>query len=255
MTIQELIDHFETSAIQFTPDPEYASEEWWLHFRDRLRNWLGIWYGCREVLPFLGRRWVTGLGPIYQAESFEAYEHWTDQQVDTLLAANSYKYKHLYDLYTAEYNPIWNVDGTETLTIHEEGNESGSDTRKTTGTERNQTTGSETTQRTGSDNTQNQTTTYDSDTDRDTDKQTISYGSSDTRTPNLTETRTPDITEIRTPNLGHEFDRKETRERGGNIGVTMTQQLEEAEFAWVQRMNLIRTIVRDIAECISYPFN
>ena len=33
--------------------------------------------------------------------------------VDDLLVFNRYKYDHLWKLYVAEYNPLWNVDGSE----------------------------------------------------------------------------------------------------------------------------------------------
>lgn len=207
--------------------PVYWSDEWyqWLidHNESEYFNWfIATQYGERELMPFIEER--TNGVLMY---------------VNQTLLANRYKYQHLYELYTAEYNPIWNVDGTETIT------KTGSETD--TGTETTTRTGTDTNEASGTDTGQDAVTTYDSATHKDTVKDTETYGRTDTLTHNTTDERTPD--------LEHGFDWTETHTRGGNIGVTMTQQLESAELEWTGKFNLYRIIAQDVVGAISYPFN
>lgn len=45
------------------------------------------------------------------------------QAIDSLFAANMYKYETLFNTLSLEYNPIWNVDSTETATETRDGRE------------------------------------------------------------------------------------------------------------------------------------
>lgn len=222
MTIKNLYDHFKDAAIIHEADPEYNNDEWWLAFRGRLRHWLVTWHGRKELLDYLAEEWTNYAGETYQRGTYEAYQHNIDVVIDTILAANAYKYRHLYALYVAEYNPIWNVDGTEKIVITEEGTEEGTGSR----------------QASGADTVQNATTTYDEDTAHPTDSGTQNYGRKD-----------EDSREG-----SHTLERTETRTRGGNIGVTMTQDMEQKEKEWAGMLDLIRVIVGDLANAIAYPF-
>ena len=225
--------------------------------------------------------------------------------VDMLMELNCYKYRHLWKLYVAEYNPLWNVDGTEKTTRTrdnsgtQENKLSGSDeleklgkeTTTRTGNETNSPSGSQTLTKAGSITTANSggptssRTTFDSatfyDTDKtvDTGKQSTTYGEkngasdpytetqsytgrTDTKTynnvadelgfSNRSDKTTYGKTDTRTDNL-HENE-VIIHERGGNIGVTMTTQLEQSEVDFVQMFRLIEEIVADIAGAISYVF-
>lgn len=198
--------------------------------------------------------------------------------IDDLLVFNRYKYDHLWKLYVAEYNPLWNVDGSE-KTIRERVNTgtqenalSGKDSLEYLGSEKDSHSGHDDVTQTGSIKDENggnltsSRTTFDSstfaDTDKDTDtrsttttfnskkdqsnynsdmthsftgrKDETTFGKKDTRTDNLTEHE--EITHI----------------RGGNIGVTMTTQLETDEVNFVNSFHFLQTIVSDIANHISY---
>lgn len=75
--------------------------------------------------------------------------------VENLLLKNAEKYEKLFTAMTAEFNPLWNVDGTETTirTLERDGTETtaktGTVTDATTGTETTATTGTDETVRTG----------------------------------------------------------------------------------------------------------
>lgn len=231
--------------------------------------------------------------------------------VDDLLVFNRYKYDHLWKLYVAEYNPLWNVDGTE-KTIRERVNTgtqenalSGKDSLEYLGSEKDSHTGhddvtksgSEVRARTGHDdvtqtgsitdsnsgNITSSRTTFDSSTFADTDKDTDSrsttktfnskkdqtnYNSTDTTSFTARKDETAYSSDMTHSFTGRKdettFGKKDTRTdnlteheeithiRGGNIGVTMTTQLETDEVNFVNSFHFLQTIVSDIANHISY---
>ena len=111
-----------------------------------------------------------------------------------LFAMNTWKYTHLYNLYVAQYNPIWNVDGEEKTVTHRETSgtldktdgKSGDDTLEYMGSEGLAKTGDDTLEYMGSSSkgisgtistknsgdVQQAKTTFDSNTDYDTEKTT-----------------------------------------------------------------------------------
>ena len=299
----------------------YNSEEWFLNTHALMDMLLKRSHGSREIFDRLN----------------DGTAQTIKDEIDELFVFNNYKYKHLWDLYVAEYNPLWNVDGTETIerdrkntgtethklsgkdTLEKLGTEkdahAGYDTFGQAGTEKVEKNGSETdtpegTQtlaKTGSiteehsGGVENGRTTFDSasflGTDKTTDtskisttySQNISGGANpynevqsfdqrvDTHSYNQvteeksfdgrldTTTYLSDMTHSFTnrkdeQNYGKQDQRtdnlneKETivHTRGGNIGTTMTQQLEEAELSWTLKFNLINMIIQDIANQISY---
>mgnify|MGYP007115351944 CR=1 FL=1 len=297
----------------------YNSDEWYMYCHAELDNMLRVLHGNRDLFDYVASR-------------DDAIE-----QIDALFMINAYKYRHLWDLYTAEYNPLWNVDGTERIERdrHNTGTQgntkSGDDTleylgsqkleRKgkdwleMSGTEANTRSGNETLEPSGTEKVTrdgsmveshsggptSSRTTFDSATFLDTDKTVdngkvaTTYGKDgsgttdpyeeitsftsrkDTTTYNnvkdersfnqrkdeqnydsydtqsFTERKdktTYNSGETRTDNLNeHEVI---THTRGGNIGVTMTTQLEEGEYNWLQLFNFKQSICADIANFISY---
>lgn len=187
-----------------------------------------------------------------------AIRNWTKAELPIWIRA--------YRDMTIEYNPIWNVDGTETETIERSlsgnvkddnistanvnGSESnsgtseevisgsvgvetsGSDTETLSGKAYNQNNEATWTDReknvkessSTTDTTQDQTTTTTQNGSRENEE---SISGSDNRTIANTETET--ITTTRT--------------RGGNIGVTMTQQMLNADLDMLPRLNPYQFIV------------
>ena len=100
------------------------------------------------------------------------------------LKSKSYKYKRLYDIAQAEYNPLYNVDATEHTerTLKQEGEGahalSGSDTETKSGSETDEKAGTETTTRSGSE------------TDEKTGKEATTRSGSETDEKAGTETTT-----------------------------------------------------------------
>lgn len=180
---------------------------------------------------------------------------------------NAYKYKTLYATLNLDYNPIWNYDGTNTTTRTL--SHTGTDTLNRTGTDTYDKSGSDTLTHTGTDSNSSSgttsgtatesTTTFDSTSFFDTAKtitssetstsstdtkdltDTTTYGGKDTNTKNLTDTTTYDTS-----------DKEEITEiKGGNQGVTTTQQMinEEREVAV---FSFIYQVAKDVSNYITY---
>lgn len=275
----------------------YNSEPWFIYSRTWILPILQRYYGNHELLDSIAD----------DAASMQDIIADVKATIVTLFALNTWKYKHLYNLYAAEYNPIWNVDGTETTVTHRKtsgsldktdsksgddsleylGSEglakSGDDTLEYMGTSNKGISGTISTKNSG--DVQEAKTTFDSDTDYDTQKTTDTtatdntYGKKsdgtsdpysesttftnrkDKTTYNSTDTRSftnrKDKTTYNSKNTIDEdttgvYDETITHTRGGNIGVTMTQQMGLAELDFVGRFKFFDAIAHDIAATITY---
>ena len=93
---------------------------------------------------------------------------WIKQKIYLLFQAKNESYKRIYQGLTEEYNPLWNVDGKETIT------HSGTDTDRHTGTDTETHSGSDSVDNTGTDRT--------TETHSGTDTRTINNDGTDTNT-------------------------------------------------------------------------
>lgn len=259
---------FETSM----NDNSFNSDKWFLAFIPRIPSLLKRFHGRREIFDYIAR----SSDPTQDAA----------ETIDLFLFTHAYKYRHLWKLYTAEYNPLWNVEGSETRVIDRNLESEDSGTQTNTGTVRNNTSGSDTTTGTntgtvtdaGSENgsttygkkTQQARTTYDSNTAYNTDStqdsglDTDQRTTGNTRTDNLQSTTEVEYgrQDLRTDNLTSETSKTgnlherttDTFTRGGNLGVTKTTDLEMSELDFVSQFNMVDMIVSDIADAISYIF-
>ena len=162
----------------------------------------------------------------------------TKKLIISSVVANDYKWKKLYETTVLTYNPIWNVDGTETRTT-----EYGEHVTTQNNGERIETMVNGERQ-----NTSNQKlSSYPFDTGtktatEETDESVTNAQSTDTRTNNA-------VVDSTTSNTHTD---KETVTRSGNIGVTSTQKLinEERQVAMFQFIN---TVLLDIVTDITIP--
>lgn len=93
---------------------------------------------------------------------------WIKEKIYLLFQAKNESYKRIYQGLTEEYNPLWNVDGKETVT------HSGTDTDRHTGTDTETHSGSDSVDNTGTDRT--------TETHSGTDTRTINNDGTDTNT-------------------------------------------------------------------------
>lgn len=232
---------------------------------------------------------------------------------DFLYLKYGIKWDRLYAAYTAEYNPIWNVDGsitetetrdlatdhtgtdttgssgtdTETHTGTESISDSGTDTQTHTGTESIADSGTDSESRSGTDRKETSGSVYGFDSSgavpsdsgsetvtagigtsttygkkEDTSKDltdSTSYGKTEENTKNLTDSTTYGRTDTTTHNTKDTDKGTITRQttRGGNIGVTMTQQMLEADSEYWNKITSLfyHQVITDIVDEITYKIS
>lgn len=214
-----------------------------------------------------------------ESEDFDIYIEMVKRSIEYVLKSNNEKYKKLYYSTIAEFNPLWNVDGTtrterelrqtgtidDTRTGTEQNKKTGTETDVTNGTAGTTSTGTETTEHSGTDTTTESATSYDSNTFYDTKKsvnapnttdeksidntEESEHSTTDTLTHNTTDTLTRNTLDTNERDLTDHEVITETRQ--GNIGVTTTTKLltEYREFA---DFNFIETVARDIVNSITF---
>ena len=141
-----------------------------------------------------------------------------------------YKWQKLFESMNLEYNPIWNVDGTETTAYGEHITTDANGARITSTVNGQKHTNSE-----------YYTVPYDSTTDHKT-------GSDQTTTDSVTDTTTAEAVTDTNTSGAH----TDTVTRHGNIGVTSTQNLIKQEREIVN-FNLYHTILMDVVDAITIP--
>lgn len=215
----ELIYYDDSDIQHTTPLLKY---EWTKELKKHFNNLLYVYYYDRTIF-------------------YDVYKYPIDKPIITynnlrktiayILESKMYNYQNLYNAMIAEYNPLWNVDGTET-TVRE---------LKQTGTDKFEKAGTDTTSNSGSDVTTGQKTTYDT-SFLDSDKSTLEHGleseteydSSNTETRNLTDKETITV------------------ERHGNIGVTKSSELVMDTVELYQDIDIYKYMVHDIVNQITY---
>lgn len=222
----------------------YNSSGWFLMTKEYLLKYMRLYYGNREVLEgFLDHSGqITSQGITDMIDT-----------LDLTFMANTWKYDHLYALYTAKYNPIWNYEGSEERKIvrNTTDTHTGQDSVASSGTDTTSYTGSE--KDTNSGGVQNAKTTYDSDTDYDTEKSTDTRSTERTftnRKDELTHGKTDTTTFGNTHTVGEHIT--ETMTRGGNMGTMSTQTMIEQELTIAGKLDLINRIVLDCVHAICY---
>lgn len=141
-----------------------------------------------------------------ESTDFPVYVDMVKQSISYTLKANTEKYNKLYYAMIAEFNPLWNVDGTEiterelTQTGHITDTKTGTDTTSNTGTDTTGTSGTETTTKRGT----------------DTETKTGTDTATKTGTQATADTGTEEYTKAGTETLG----RSGTETTAGTGGVT-----------------------------------
>lgn len=180
MYIKDLI----TNGLTIPENTLYNSKEWFLFSRQWILPILQRYYGRHEVLDSIAD----------DAAPMQDIVNDVKSTIVVLFAMNTWKYEHLFNLYVAQYNPLWNVDGEEKTVTHREisgtldktDGKSGDDTLEYMGSEGVAKTGDDTLEYMGtsskgisgtistknSGDVQQAKTTFDSDTDYDTEKTT-----------------------------------------------------------------------------------
>lgn len=181
---------------------------------------------------------------------------------DALKVVLSQKWKHYLEMWKSQYNPIWNVDGTEVRSITTQYGKITTMAHNTTITDSQTVDGKNNT-------THGLSTTI---TEPTTTNSVATFDSVDYVGAGQTEATQHSSTDSGTTNValsmgtithgtaGSDTDTEsgsdtvtDTFVRGGNIGVTMTQQLLEAEGAFWQKMDFFNMWYDSIAQELTVP--
>lgn len=228
MILKEIIDD-----LTIPDNGLYNSEEWFIYIQNILKYILKYSHGNREIFLDLvdDDRTVT----ISNVEEY----------INALFIMNNFKYKKLCEALFAEFNPLWNVDGKETMIY----------TRDNTGTQTNVVdhTGSQDIDHTLTEGiihtSATSKTSYNSSAFNDVEKTVDTpSGTFNKDEMDRTDTLTDDAT--RTDNLKEEYS--EVKIRQGNIGVTKSTDLIESAVELRRKYDLANLISSDIIEYIAY---
>lgn len=155
--------------------------------------------------------------------------------VDVAILTNAYKWKTLYNTLDLDYNPIWNYDGTNTITevrgardeSHIKGARDSSNIMAQTHI-----------------TTENKQAPYDSSTVRDTSKNETTGDAHTDRYTSLSYTDRDTATQ---------YTDTITEVKGGNQGTTTTQTMIREERS-IASFDYITTVYKDIVNTITYPY-
>lgn len=223
-------------------------------------TWVDIGVSIKEMSEiyntYYGRNFL--IEPYVEANGWQVSIAGLNRRILSVYRLNMQKYKKLIELAGYEYNPLWNVDGTEEFTYLEN---KGVNNAVTTyvNAERTDTKGS-TTGNPNNPNTRVQkVTTFDSDTYRNavaeeehetyvtgthTDTATTTYTHNNALNGNAEYSGGTDT--FGNNVVGGDMYHTEKKVRSGNIGVTKTQELIESE-----RLNLRFSILGEFFKDIN----
>ena len=193
---------------------------------------LGLRYGAKLLAPIVLRVYEKNANAECTLNDFLALFS------DMLEREFANKWTKLYETTVLEYNPIWNVDGTETTTT-------AAQHTLTTDTNHANTVVTSTALGRRSTTRERKEYPYDSDTGKPTESETVTEDpATDTRTDTNPETV-----------ADHETNTDQftvTHERHGNIGVTMTQDLIKKERE-ISEFLLYEVVLPDVANFLTIP--
>lgn len=231
----------------------YSSREWYLSIAGVIEKILRIRDGKRELQNFVLQAPFTQPDQQYIDDMSQAVK----DNIDMLFIVNDESYARIYRALTEEYNPIWNVDGTETLTYTRNNTGTQGNVVDHTGTQDVDTThsGALTTTEGITHTVTTKKTSYNSATLNVTDEvtDTPSAGSTaETDTRKFEVDRTDNLKDeaTRTDNLHEAYS--ETKVRGGNIGVTKSQELIDSEIQLRLNYKFLEIVEHDILHMIAY---
>lgn len=193
---------------------------------------LGLRYGSKVLAPIVLRVYEKNAGAECTLNDFLALF------ADMIEREFAGKWTKLYETTVLEYNPIWNVDGTETTTT-------AAQHTLTTDTNHANTVVTSTELGRRSTTRERKEFPYDSDTGNPTESETVTEApATDTRTDTNPETVSDHETNTDQYTVTHE--------RHGNIGVTMTQDMIRKERE-VSEFLLYEVVLPDVANFLTIP--
>lgn len=222
-SLNEVFEIYENVFPTITELENIEDNEWYLRIKEYFDEFSQLNYADRII----NRKFET-MGGVYS---------YIQRKIRLNLLVNVYKYSKTYETTVLEYNPLWNVDGTEIREVEREKDGTNTDNYneqnelKKTGTIANAKTGNDKNEERGTSTNIQSKTTMDSSTFYDTEKNVESPNIDNTTIYNSTNTQTNNTSDVdkhtgsKSNTYGEQGSEKETLTRQGNIGVTKTTEL------------------------------
>lgn len=236
---------------------EVVNSEWWPHVSAQFDDLIWLYYGDRTV--FLNKK--------FDPEESSTTRENIRKTFGIYLKSRCRQLDRLWEGFTADFNPLWNVDGVEGFIAKD--THTGTDTDKHTGHDKTNyedngdiiKSGAESIVASGSDTTTDSNTTYDSNTFFDADKSILEHGKTDTHNyNNITDHKdldgfsdaVYDSQNQKTLNL--EDNHVDLKIRQGNIGVTKsTELIRDNQLMYEDElMDFYKYVVRCCVNQVSY---
>lgn len=268
------IDKYGTILPSDTDLGAIAGHDWYVAIKPQFDDMVWLYFNNKELLD-IPRFDITD-----EAQTYANIK----KSILIFFKQNDRKYSRLYNIFMADFNPLWNVDGV-TGTVSEKkktGKDTlknkGDDTVKHTGTvtdtankgDKNIRSGYEDAADSGIDTTTNEATTFDSGTTYlPTDQSALTHGKTTTTTyHDVTDARTINGTDKTTYNNDDKTEYNSTHEteynnkdnyvemviRQGNIGVTRSDELllHSAEWYENELADFIKLVVTEVINLLTY---
>lgn len=222
-SINELYDIYDSIFPTIEELENVENNEWYLQIKEYFDEFTQLNYGDRII-----NRKFEIMGGVYT---------YIQRKIRLNLLTNIYKYSKTYETTVLEYNPLWNVDGTEIREIEREKDGTNTDNYneqnelKKTGTIANSKKGNDKTEERGTSTNIQSKTTFDTSNFYDTEKNVETPNIDNTTIYDSTNTQTNNTTDLdkhtgsKSNTYGESGKETETLTRQGNIGVTKTTEL------------------------------
>lgn len=222
-SLNELYDIYDSIFPTITELENLDNNEWYLQIKEYFDEFTQLNYADRII-----NRKFENMGGVYS---------YIQRKIRLNLLTNIYKYSKTYETTVLEYNPLWNVDGTEIREIEREKDGTNTDNYneqnelKKTGTIANAKTGNDKTEERGTSTNIQSKTTFDTSNFYDTERNVETPSIDNTTLYDSTNTQTNNTTDLdkhtgnKSNTYGESGRETETLTRQGNIGVTKTTEL------------------------------
>lgn len=217
-----------------------ASADWWEPLKDHFDELIWLYYPNRTI--FLNERFAPEDPETTYNNLIKTFAIW--------IKSHKRQLDRLYNGFMSDFNPLWNVDGVEGFVSQD--THTGTYTDEHTGDDRLTYEDNGNSTRSGSETDTRQVKTFDDGTNwKDESKNTAEYNTlRDTRDYDGFKNQNYDsILEHTNDLLDEHVDMKI---RQGNIGLTMSTQLLEANDRYYETVDFFKYIVRSCVNQVSY---
>ena len=255
--LEQYLNEYETLTPTDTQvGADVVASDWWEGLKGQFDDLIWLYYPDRNV--FINDRFKPSDPNTTYTNIVRTFTVW--------IKSHKRQLDRLYNGFMSDFNPLWNVDGVEGFVSKD--THTGTYTDTHTGDDRltyednGSTTrsGNEVMASSGTDTNTNQKSTFDDNANfKNNTKDTYQHGKSDTHTYNSVRD-TKDYDGFKNQNYDSASEREnnltdehvDLKIRQGNIGLTMSTQLLEANDRYYQEVDFYKYVIRSCVNQVTY---